>query len=602
MLGRIFWLLILFSLTGCKTGDFRLGSGDGGEDATTGCGVGQRRCSGDSTQVCKDGVWTNETTCVSPQICSASLARCTDCNPGISFCKGDDLYSCNSDGTLGAKKQTCAKAWCNGGQCIDPCVQAKAEKSYIGCTYYPTVTSNAGLAQDFQFAVAVANTFNYQAKVTVYTGSGSVAHSTTVAANSVATIKLPWVLGLKNAIIGSTKVAGGTYMLTSTLPVTVYQFNPLNYELPYDCIKTKETQYPTNDNKCNSFSNDASLLLPEHALGTEYMVVTRPAMMNVYTSGISFSPGFFSVVATAKGATSVKIKFSADAEPPSGSPTTFKKGQTTTITLNQHDVLQMVSLRPKTCTPTTSDSNGSYCDLKAAADFTGTFISSDKKVAVFAGHNCTFVPYNKWACDHLEEQLFPTVTLGVNYIGSHTASSDDPNMYKVVSVNDENIISFDPPVVPTRKLGQGQYIEFLSKSDFEVKGTGRFVLAKFMVGQSYSKSASNPGAPGDPAMALAVPVGQYRYTYRFLAPASYQKNYVNIHAPKGATVRLDGKLVKDSEFKLVNNSSGYRVARVQLKGGAHTIKASSQVGITVYGVGSYTSYMYPGGLDLKILK
>ena len=33
--------------------------------------------------------------------------------------------------------------------------------------------------------------------------------------------------------------------------------------------------------------------------------------------------------------------------------------------------------------------------------------------------------------------------------------------------------------------------------------------------------------------------------------------------------------------------------------GIHYIESSSQFGIMVYGVGSYTSYLYPGGLDLK---
>ena len=60
-------------VTGCKTDDFHLGSGDGGEDATTGCGIGQRRCSGDSTQVCKEGVWTNRCLrCVCARLTQAS--------------------------------------------------------------------------------------------------------------------------------------------------------------------------------------------------------------------------------------------------------------------------------------------------------------------------------------------------------------------------------------------------------------------------------------------------------------------------------------------------------------------------------------------------
>jgi hypothetical protein len=35
--------------------------------------------------------------------------------------------------------------------------------------------------------------------------------------------------------------------------------------------------------------------------------------------------------------------------------------------------------------------------------------------------------------------------------------------------------------------------------------------------------------------------------------------------------------------------------------GAHVLTASNPVGLEVMGYGSYTSYTYPGGLDLKYI-
>jgi hypothetical protein len=46
----------------------------------------------------------------------------------------------------------------------------------------------------------------------------------------------------------------------------------------------------------------------------------------------------------------------------------------------------------------------------------------------------------------------------------------------------------------------------------------------------------------------------------------------------------------------------YKVAKLPISGGAHLVESSSAFGVAVYGVGSYTSYMYPGGLDLKLLE
>jgi len=51
-------------------------------------------------------------------------------------------------------------------------------------------------------------------------------------------------------------------------------------------------------------------------------------------------------------------------------------------------------------------------------------------------------------------------------------------------------------------------------------------------------------------------------------------------------------------------SSGYGIARVQLgagNDGAHVLTASAAVGIQVMGYGSYTSYQYPGGLNLNAI-
>jgi hypothetical protein len=103
---------------------------------------------------------------------------------------------------------------------------------------------------------------------------------------------------------------------------------------------------------------------------------------------------------------------------------------------------------------------------------------------------------------------------------------------------------------------------------------------------------------GDPSLSLAIPTDQFRTSYSFLAPTSYTRNMVNVTAPAGTTVMLDGAPV--SGFDPVGGT-GYGVARVMIPGGAHTITGSAEFGIVVYGFGSYTSYMYPGGLDLEAI-
>jgi hypothetical protein len=101
-----------------------------------------------------------------------------------------------------------------------------------------------------------------------------------------------------------------------------------------------------------------------------------------------------------------------------------------------------------------------------------------------------------------------------------------------------------------------------------------------------------------------VPVDQYRTSYNFLAPVDYREdpsiglhgqNWVNVVAPAGATVTLDGSAVED--FAPVS-ATDFQVARVPLEGGSHAITSADEFGIICYGYGNYTSYMYPGGLDV----
>ncbi len=562
---------------------------DGGNEEVSACTKeGALQCQGSYLKVCKESRWETQLTCTVPEVCSATLGRCAACEPDANVCVGDEIHTCDAQGKVGALVQTCSAGKCQAGGCTDACGRAAASRSYVGCEYWPTVTMNDGLAKEFTFAVVVANAQNEPAVITVSSAKNPNVATAAVAPGSLATVVLPWVDSLKNTT-ASLLEPNGAYHLVSSVPVSVYQFNALDYVV----------------GGVYSYTNDASLLLPEHALQREYMVISRPTHM-VGTKQILLptdwgsEPGFFSVVAPKAGTTTVQITFSAPTQAGTGGGlASYAKGQTATFTLQRHGVLQIASQMPASCTPASSDSYADYCDLSATTDLTGTTIRSDQDVAVFAGHACTFIPYNKWACDHLEEQMFPTKSWGKRYLLSHTDSSGvDPNFYRIVSAEDGNQVTFTPASVHAPvTLGAGQWLEIATGEDFEVSGTGRLGVAQFMASQDVSEKATE--APGDPSMALAVPVEQYRSDYRFLAPESYQQNYVNVIAPTDATITLDGQPVAQTEFKQLG--AEFKVAKLKIKGGAHLATSSKAFGIEVYGVGTYTSYMYPGGLDLKIL-
>ena len=102
-------------------------------------------------------------------------------------------------------------------------------------------------------------------------------------------------------------------------------------------------------------------------------------------------------------------------------------------------------------------------------------------------------------------------------------------------------------------------------------------------------------------MTIAVPTEQFRRQYLFVAPTTFDENWVNLVAPSGADIELDGEPVTADSFEPIG-SSGYGVARLRLsQSDVHTVEGGASFGATVYGYGQYTSYMYPGGLDLQRL-
>jgi hypothetical protein len=386
-------------------------------------------------------------------------------------------------------------------------------------------------------------------------------------------ITLPWVEDLKYDTAESVKVAGGAFRLRSSRPVTVYQYNPLEYVMSFE----GQQEF--------SYSNDASLLLPVNAWTGDYFVAAR----NTFgVDGLSAgTPGFYTVVASADG-TTVSLKPSS-----SGSYVLAGAGVaadgTGKVMLDRGDVLKVLS--------------DEFGEDPSPSDLTGTRVTADKPIQVLGGHGCTFVPFDVQACDHLEESMFPYETLARRYVVAAPRISlggDKPNarFVRVIATEDATMLSYDPPQAdaPAVIAKAGEYVEIGPTAvDFAVEANARILVAEYMLGQDAGSGV------GDPAMTVAVPTEQYRTTYLFHAPTNYAANYLNIIAPDSAMVLLDGEPV--AGFAPVGQS-GYAAAAVLLaniNGGNHAVTADQPFGISVYGYGDYTSYWYPGGLDLTAL-
>ncbi len=234
-----------------------------------------------------------------------------------------------------------------------------------------------------------------------------------------------------------------------------------------------------------------------------------------------------------------------------------------------------------------------------ASDFTGSTISATQPVAVVAGVDCTNISRDGMAgaCDHLEEQLFPTNTWGneVAVSALRDRGRDESYLLRVIAAQDDTTVTYSPSWVrrPDR-LRRGQHIEFEHRENLLISATGPVLVAQYMVGQ-----AATPGATtGDPAMVLEVPTRQFRTDYVFVVPSTYTTSYLQIVAPEGSMPVLDGRSF-DVAREMIEGTS-WMVHRGRITAGTHTIQLNDRrpFGIKVIGIAPYTSYMYPGGLDL----
>jgi hypothetical protein len=199
--------------------------------------------------------------------------------------------------------------------------------------------------------------------------------------------------------------------------------------------------------------------------------------------------------------------------------------------------------------------------------------------------------------------MFPLETLGTRYLVSvpmppnGAFSADSSHTLRIMAAREKTTVTFDPPISDPVDLDPKDApleLRYVRES-VHITATAPLIVAHYLHG---TDANADPSVSGDPGQSLAVPVEQFRDQYVFLAPENYAQNFVDVFAEVGAEITLDGQLVPAGAFTPIGQS-GYAVARVELTPtSVHKATSSSRFGISVYGYGDWTSYIYPGGLNL----
>jgi hypothetical protein len=341
---------------------------------------------------------------------------------------------------------------------------------------------------------------------------------------------------------------------------------------------------------------------PAPLLGTNYCVMARATSIYGYDGCYSQ----FAIVATADN-TTVSI---------TPSPTANLLGHT-----NFYQVTNL--MQGQTYQIGNSDQIGPS-GYDYTSDVTGTWIASDKPIAIFAGASAAFVPdINTASSNPLVQEQLPVDSWGTQVLALSFAGRTNGDSYRVLAAYSNTVITItgevvtivdeipcpwtvttsNEVVVVTNQAGQ--FYDIILDGPAEFRASLPIQVAQFANG--YEFDLRTDGA-GDPCEILLAPTGRYLQTnILFSLPndgitGDFDKNYLNIIVPQLATnsTWVDGSLVAITKYVAIG-TSGYYGAQLSVTNdvsGAttHTVTSSQPIGVQVYGFGYTDAYAYFGGL------
>ncbi|HSO88302.1 MAG TPA: PKD domain-containing protein [Draconibacterium sp.] len=324
-------------------------------------------------------------------------------------------------------------------------------------------------------------------------------------------------------------------------------------------------------------SADVAVIYPVPSLGNEYFTMC-------YTPNVNIRPAHgrnseFLIVASEDN-TNVNITPSVVTDGGKAAGISYP------ITLNKGEVYQVQSLNQR--------------NLPGQGDLTGSYIESDKPVAVYSGNLSTTIPSESDMAgfDHLYEQMPPLQTWGREFYAVPLLTRQ-ADRYRIIASEDNTriVIGNQPPIVRNR----GEYYEFLLNNN---QPSRIFADKPIMVAQfSQSNRTDNNG---DPFMIILSSVSQSKNDVTFVAYDSYEisdyyLNVVTLTSEKD-NIFLDGEPL--GFFFKPFPGTNYSYTQHRIYPGRHRlINSNPNRGFLayVYGYGGFESYGYGVGFNLDLV-
>ena len=308
--------------------------------------------------------------------------------------------------------------------------------------------------------------------------------------------------------------------------------------------------------------------LPTDVLGTDYITLGYENIRGAAT----LVGSEFAIVATADN-TNITIT------PASNSTSSHLQGIPYTIALNQGNTYQ---LRADTVSG------------EIFADLSGSIIHSDKPIAVFAGHDCVFIPSGSPFCDAVMEEMPPVSTWGTHFLGLLSVRQTPGDDFRIVASQDNTHVYVNGAQVAV--LGKGQVFEKIFSTNVQIWADHPVLVAQYGTSESYGGSVPGTQGDADPFMVLVPPLDQFGGSVTIAAPnTGFGENYVNVIAPSGAkgVISIDGNQIPVASYVDIG-STGFSGVQLPISIGAHTLTSVVPFGTSVYGYGLFDGYGYVG--------
>lgn len=345
-------------------------------------------------------------------------------------------------------------------------------------------------------------------------------------------------------------------------------------------------------------TSEAFLVMPTDAIGKDYTILSYNSDGSASVGSVngSSTPSEFAIVAT-EDATTVTII-------PRVSTFRFETA-TKKITLKKGDVY-LVQARISS-----QSTNG---------DLTGSRVSADKPIAVFAGHQRARIPITanseNASRDHLCEQMIPMTTWGksaivVPFAQPAKVTNEGSDKYRVLASENSTVIFVNGTARQVLNAG-----EFFSS---DLTEPNVITSDKPILVAAYKKTSNTTTGTtrysGDPLMLIIPPAEQFMRSYRFFNAQTqesdgtnggfrdvYDAQYITIVAPNTALaqVTLDGIPIDVGQFRSIPRVA-YSYANLRVADRVHSVYCPQEIGLYVYGYGYAVSYGYTGGMSFDAL-